>query len=410
MNPNRLAVIETHPVQYHAPVYRALQQFGVPVTAVYGSDFSVAGYRDLEFGESFAWDTELLAGYDSIFLSRLEQGGGRTAEEASARGLRLVLHQVQPAAILLLGYSPPFFQRVIVEAWRIGCPLLFRGETTDHGRPRGRWMAWLRDRLLQVLYRRCARLLFVGQRSRQHFLRLGCPEEKLVFSPYCVDVAPFRTTEADLDRLRGPTRRALGVAEGQKVLLFSGKLCRRKGVDLLLRAVKQLPAGLRKELVVVFLGSGELQGELEHLAHTATAVKVRFTGFQNQTRLSGYYHAADLLALPSVHSETWGLVVNEALHHGVPAVVSKDVGCGSDLVEPGVTGEVCETGSVDGLAAAITRCLAWAGSEAVRTRCRDQVSNYTTERAAAGIAGAFRAVTASAPYQAATPCLLRKPL
>jgi hypothetical protein len=50
-----LAVIETHPVQYHAPVYRALQQsFGVPVTAIYGSDFSVAGYRDKEFGTSFA--------------------------------------------------------------------------------------------------------------------------------------------------------------------------------------------------------------------------------------------------------------------------------------------------------------------------------------------------------------------
>jgi hypothetical protein len=39
-----LAVIETHPVQYHAPVYRALQkQFCVNVTAIYGSDFSVVG-------------------------------------------------------------------------------------------------------------------------------------------------------------------------------------------------------------------------------------------------------------------------------------------------------------------------------------------------------------------------------
>ena len=46
-----LAVIESHPVQYHAPVYRAVQRdFGVPVTAIYGSDFSVAGYRDREFG------------------------------------------------------------------------------------------------------------------------------------------------------------------------------------------------------------------------------------------------------------------------------------------------------------------------------------------------------------------------
>src|SRR5215471_14192487 len=52
-----LAVIETHPVQYHAPVYRNLQaRFGIPVTAIYGSDFSVEGYRDAEFGARLSWD------------------------------------------------------------------------------------------------------------------------------------------------------------------------------------------------------------------------------------------------------------------------------------------------------------------------------------------------------------------
>ena len=51
-----LAVIETHPIQYHAPLYRLLEQrFGVPVTAIYASDFSVRGYRDAEFGATFAW-------------------------------------------------------------------------------------------------------------------------------------------------------------------------------------------------------------------------------------------------------------------------------------------------------------------------------------------------------------------
>jgi hypothetical protein len=46
-----LAVIETHPIQYHAPVYRLLQsKYGVPVTAIYGSDFSVSRYHDAEFG------------------------------------------------------------------------------------------------------------------------------------------------------------------------------------------------------------------------------------------------------------------------------------------------------------------------------------------------------------------------
>lgn len=50
-----LVVLETHPVQYRAPIYRTLRQrFGIPVTVVYGSDFSVVGYRDSEFQAEFS--------------------------------------------------------------------------------------------------------------------------------------------------------------------------------------------------------------------------------------------------------------------------------------------------------------------------------------------------------------------
>ena len=63
-----LAIVETHPIQYRAPVYRALRQkFGIPVKVIYGSDFSVAGYYDPEFRSQFAWDTDLLSGYDHTF-------------------------------------------------------------------------------------------------------------------------------------------------------------------------------------------------------------------------------------------------------------------------------------------------------------------------------------------------------
>src|SRR5262245_27294155 len=107
-----LVVVETHPVQYHAPVYRTLQNtFSVPVTAIYASDFSVIGYYDREFGKSFAWDTDLLAGYGSRFLSRVSDGGARNAETTSVTGLAAALRELEPAAILLTGYSPSFHQK-----------------------------------------------------------------------------------------------------------------------------------------------------------------------------------------------------------------------------------------------------------------------------------------------------------
>jgi glycosyltransferase involved in cell wall biosynthesis len=118
-------------------------------------------------------------------------------------------------------------------------------------------------------------------------------------------------------------------------------------------------------------------------------VRTCFVGFRNQSELSRYYLAADLLCLPSRHSETWGLVVNEALHHGLPAVVSDRVGCRHDLITPGSTGEVFPCGDVSGLADALSRCLAYAGTPGSAEACRERSSAYSIEAAAAGIRQAW---------------------
>jgi glycosyltransferase involved in cell wall biosynthesis len=172
-------------------------------------------------------------------------------------------------------------------------------------------------------------------------------------------------------------------------LLYSGKLSERKGVDILVESIRGLPEAIRNNLVVVFLGDGELRVELESRAAADPRVETRFLGFQNQSRLSAYYHAADLLILPSIHSETWGLVVNEAMHHGIAAVVSQGVGCGPDLVEPGETGEVCATGDYCSLAEAIQRALRWCTTLEARARCRTRVAGYSVHEAARGIAQAY---------------------
>src|SRR5207244_10179070 len=137
---------------------------------------------------------------------------------------------------------------------------------------------------------------------------------------------------------------------------------------------------------------GELKSQLFESAQKDPEIAVRFVGFQNQTKLSPYYHAADLLVLPSRRSETWGLVVNEALHHGVPCVVSDAVGCAPDLIEPGATGELFQAGSVQDLGAALRRAMTLTERSDVRQACREKVSGYTVDKAAEGIAEAYRSV------------------
>jgi len=376
-----LVVIETHPVQYHAPVYRAVQaEHDIPVTAIYASDFSVKGYRDAEFGATFAWDTDLLSGYTAQFLSRVDNGGARNVDEVSARGLAAAVASARPRAVMVLGYSPAFNRAAAIVALRSGVPVLFRGETTDRDRRRNPAASLARDLALRAFYSRCARLLFVGARSRDHFDRLGVPAEKLVFSPYCVD-NPADAPDQDV-------RAELGIPRDAFVLLYSGKLSARKGVDLLIPALRG--AG---NVTLLLVGDGERRDAICAETKRGPAVDVRAVGFKNQGELGAYFQAADALVLPSIRGETWGLVVNEAMHHGLPCVVSDAVGCQSDLVIPAVSGEVCEAGSVESLAAAIVRVRELAGRPGTADRCRRQVEPYSVQAAAAGIAKAYSEVT-----------------
>ena len=251
----------------------------------------------------------------------------------------------------------------------------------------------LRRTALTLAYRSCARLLYIGERSRRHYRACGVPDDRLVFSPYCVDSTPFRADEASREALRDSTRHELGIQPDQFVVLFSGKLSERKGVDLLPDAIRRLPATLRARVVLLCLGDGTLRSEVERRSAIHPAVRTMFLGVRRQTEMSRYYHASDALVLPSRRGETWGLVVNEALLHGVPCVVSDRVGCAPDLVGP-QTGVICEAGSIDALGLAIGRVSELSARPDIRRHCREQVAAYSVDAAAAGIADAYREVAA----------------
>jgi glycosyltransferase involved in cell wall biosynthesis len=127
-------------------------------------------------------------------------------------------------------------------------------------------------------------------------------------------------------------------------------------------------------------------------------VQTIFAGFLNQSQLGAAYAAADLLVLPSDSRETWGLVVNEAMACGRPAIVSDRVGCAGDLVTDGATGAVFPFGNVDALArhlvefAADPQRLRRMGGQA---RARVQ-RGYSIENSVDGTVRAVRSVLAQA--------------
>ena len=94
----------------------------------------------------------------------------------------------------------------------------------------------------------------------------------------------------------------------------------------------------REATPLVLVGEGPEHARIEKFVQENQLVKkVTLLPFKTQSELKEVYHKADLLILSS-SSETWGLVINEAMACGVPVIASDQCGATHTLVKEGVTG------------------------------------------------------------------------
>ena len=293
-------------------MYKYLQKhFNIPVNAVYGSDRSIRGYYDKDFNLEVAWDTDLLSGYTSIFLSKYLPGEKRLFEPAFL-GIGKALRRIKPDVVMIVGNRPYFHHAAFRAALRNNYPIIFRAETISISNANNKVFQKVKDAVLRRKYKKIRKFLYIGKESLNYYQRLGIPEEKLIFSPYCVDKNRFDCEDTSRKQSRERTRMELGIPNDAIVLMFSGKLYQHKDPSAIILAVRGLADKMRERIVLIFMGDGELRNVLENVDSAGTPhVETRFIGFINQSGMSRYFHASDILIFPSKH-ERWGLVVNEA--------------------------------------------------------------------------------------------------
>ncbi|HJQ19449.1 MAG TPA: glycosyltransferase family 4 protein [Gemmatimonadaceae bacterium] len=385
----RLGIFATHPIQYQAPIWRRLASGGVvSPTLHYFSDMSVRGAVDPGFGVPVQWDTPLLDGYESRFISRAGHvGAGLKLQRGQAEAL---LRTGRFDAVLLAGYAHRFEWQMLRAARRTRVPVVMRGEFSDvASRQATRLRRRLRDAVLRRLYRSVDAFCVIGSDARDHLERLGVPSEKLFFSPYSVDSDHFLRLASEASRARSRSR--LGLRDDERVVLFSGKLIERKGVAELLDAIRRAH-GRDPRVRLLMVGDGPLRPLVEQARDAMGAQAITLAGFVNQGGLGDYFSAADVFVLPSRH-ETWGLVVNEAMYFGLPVVTTDAVGAARDLVRDDA-GAIVPSRDAERLASALERVLN--DPEAARAMGRvgrARVAEYSTPASARGIELACRYVT-----------------
>jgi glycosyltransferase involved in cell wall biosynthesis len=126
-------------------------------------------------------------------------------------------------------------------------------------------------------------------------------------------------------------------------LLFMGRLDSLKGGAVLLDAAERVHRDSGLAVAVDFAGEGPDRMALEAGAARATGrspgVTAKFHGWVNPEHKQRLFGASDLLVVPSLWPEPFGLVGIEAGLHGVPAAAF-DVGGISDWLEDGVNGHL----------------------------------------------------------------------
>jgi glycosyltransferase involved in cell wall biosynthesis len=393
----RLAVVLSHPTQYYSPWFRWLRcQTSVAFRVYYLWDFGIAKRHDPEFETSFSWDVDLLSGYDAEFVPNASKKPG--AEHFfgfNNPGLTKRIGAWRPTAILLFGYNWASHIRVILWAVTRGIPILFRGDSHLLGRERPPLHVRI---MLRMLYSQFSSFLFVGAANREYFRAFGVPDRKLFFAPHSVNAALFNRGDVAQQDAAGRLRLQLGIGPSSRVVLFAGKLIEAKQPRELLEAFLEINL---PDTFLLFVGEGPEKDRLLDLVSERAAPQggsaVRFLPFANQSEMPSRYLLSDLFVLPSRGSyETWGLAVNEAMHMGVPCLVSSRVGCQRDLVTEGETGWVFDPANAGALRQSLSKALSELGSATRRVEIRlsveRRIAGYTYAQTTAGLLAALAAL------------------
>ena len=223
----------------------------------------------------------------------------------------------------------------------------------------------------------CRAVIVGSEYMRREYLRNGLPPSRIHTIP--LPVSQVNVQDRSVSQPRSHN--------GERVdLLFVGRMHPLKGGNVLLEALPIVSQLLQRPVRLVFAGDGTEFPVWQQLARRIegkyTNVRTEFVGWVNHENIGKLFDSVDLLAVPSLWPETFGLVGPEAGFHGVPAVAF-DVGGITEWLSDGINGHVAsgDPATPEGLAKAIAKCFESTDSyQRLREGARRMARRFTVER------------------------------
>lgn len=283
------------------------------------------------------------------------------------RGLRAR----RPDVVITTGYNPGHLAAFLY-ARLAGVAHVVQ---TDGSVESEKCLTWLHRSLRRLIVRRSQSAVAASKSGMDLLVSYGAQAENVHISPLAVDNASF----------------AAGGAERNLDLLVVGRLVPIKNPGFAVEVAAAVSERLGRVVSLDFVGDGDLEEDVRKAAQDLTQVQLTMSGFQHGSDLAVKYASARVFLFPTLW-DPWGLVVNEALAAGIPAIISPHAGA-KELIEDGRSGYVrpLDVGLWADLAAElISDGEKW---DRFSLSAVGAVANYTFTAAADGLEFAVRQAT-----------------
>lgn len=275
----------------------------------------------------------------------------RMEEIPAARAFRVLLaklHELKPDVILSGSIAYSSGATAVYWAKTNHKPVIIFDDIRPEDVPRNTLVNYIK----KLIYSQVDAVLCPAAPWTEAFLRWHFRREQLFFGVDVVDNGFWRKPDPQAT-LAGEMQATPASLSGPYFLAV-GRQIPAKNFLFLLQVYAQYRAVTegRGCLPLVMIGEGPERQQLETYIKKRGINEVHLLPFVNPEVLRTFYHRAAALVLPS-RSETWGLVVNEAMAAGLPVLVSRACGCAAVLVEEGVNGYTFSPNSPDQLLEAL---------------------------------------------------------
>jgi glycosyltransferase involved in cell wall biosynthesis len=365
----QIIVLTNLPAPYRIPAWNCLSQITqgrLKVWFVSASD-SRRNWEVPAREMAFPWQ----------LLVRSSNSNRFAVETKTAGSILFHLMRSRPQAIVCGGYDSLAAWVCFLWAKMFHCRIVLWLESTarDQRHP-GR----IKTLLKKLFVRHADAIAAAGKATVEYVKGLGASDEKIFISPMSTDNEFFAREAAKVER--EGVRQEMDYPP--RLILYSGRLDRKKGVFTLLEAFVRISREL-PDVGLLIAGHGPEQKNMEDFCRAANLGHVYFLGAREYHQMPSAYALADVLALPTF-SDTWGMVVNEAFACGVPVVVSSVAGACDDLIVDGETGFAVNSGDPVELAGRIVQILQDPQLRLhMSTQCRAVIQHYSPEACARGL-------------------------